>query len=228
MTILKRVGIAQTKLRNVIGMIGVEANTDTKQIYVKLAKQWSRDNMPKIVPDIQRLHNTIKWSKTYIDVLVGANTITSLRKYRVPVSIVSVQRDIKDITMMRGAKKMDENEMVNWTLKILQMGSIHSPENPTDTMKEYFTQMSIYSEHTTEAGHMAHYAPGNELDCLPKALMIVLYSLRHHLSDNYVSHVATHSIPRGNDNILSAYGGSALSDTQEAVSPPVITQPEGW
>ena len=233
MTILRRVGIAQTKLRNTIGIIGVEADTDQQLIHVKFAKQWNRLELPKVVPEIHKLHKNIKWSKSYIDVLVGSHIITSLRKAGLPLNLISVQRDIKDLAVMRGAKKMDENEMVNWTLKMLQVGRIHTPDTPTVLMQEYLTQMSIYSEHTTEAGHMAHYAPGKELDCLPKAAMLVFFSLRHHLSDSSSGYVATHSVPTGRNRGYGEYTpyGSALTGTQVATEPAIVIepqQPDGW
>ena len=36
----------------------------------------------------------------------------------------------------------------------------------------------MFTEHTTESGTVAYYAPGEEMDCLTKALMICLFAGR--------------------------------------------------
>ena len=39
-------------------------------------------------------------------------------------------------------------------------------------------QTAMFTEHSSEQGTMAYYAPGDELDCLIKALMICLFAGR--------------------------------------------------
>ena len=48
-------------------------------------------------------------------------------------------------------------------------------------MMDLMKQMEMFTEHVTEAGTVAYYAPGEELDCLPRALMMCCFAARNSL-----------------------------------------------
>ena len=47
---MKTVGIAYSKHRNAIGMVGNEVNIKEKKVRIKLAREWSRKDIGKAPP----------------------------------------------------------------------------------------------------------------------------------------------------------------------------------
>ena len=63
-------------------------------------------------------------------------------------------------------------------------------------MQELEHQVALFSEHTTEAGMVNYYAPGDELDNLTKALIIACFAARPFLHDSVK--VVGGPLPRSN------------------------------
>ncbi len=74
---------------------------------------------------------------------------------------------------------MDMTEMTQLTLSLKQEHQIQfPPKNQTKDMQALVKQLEMFTEHVTEQGTITYYAPGDELDCLPRALMITLFVAR--------------------------------------------------
>lgn len=173
------IAFAQTKKRTVIGMVGVEIDDVSRTANVRLAKQWSRDNMKDIAPNVKGLFEQIHWDTTYADQLVGQHLLKDI-EYESGINIfaINTQKNIKSPEEEDGIKRMDQTEMTQFFLSLKQIHKIQFPKQPTKDMSSLIQQMEMFQEVTTEQGSVSYYAPGNELDCLIKALMICCFAGR--------------------------------------------------
>lgn len=164
-------------------MVGVEIDTRKKTAFVRLAKQWSRKNMNAIPGDIAQLHSRIKWHTTIADQLVGQHLIRSIENMMGnQLQIITTQKNLKDPENIEKLKVMDITEMTQLTLSIKQDHRIQFPKkNHSEDMIDLMKQMEMFTEHVTESGTVAYYAPGEELDSLPRALMMCCFAGRNTL-----------------------------------------------
>jgi len=180
--IIRLAAIAHSKHRNAIGLVAIEIDKDLKLVYVKLARQWSRDKINEIPYEIAKLYNQIRWGNTYIDQLTGQHFIQDLRTvHHMPLQIINTQKNLKDPDDIERIEVMDKIEMTQFMLTLRQNHQVLFPENPSKTMGELEVQMSLYSEYKTEAGNVDYYAPGDEKDNLTKALLIDCFAARKYL-----------------------------------------------
>jgi len=176
------VAFSHSKHRNAFGMIGIELDEKNKTAYVRLAKQWSRDDLNQIPIDVKELHTKIKWTDTFADQLIGQSLIRNI-EYQVGfiMHTITTQKNLKDPEDIEKIKVMDQTEMTQLLLSLKQDHKIQFPSNPTDTMQKLISQVEMFTEHTTESGTISYYAPGDELDNLTRALMICCFAGRHYL-----------------------------------------------
>ena len=178
--IIRRAAISHSKHRNAFGLIGIEADSESKRIRVKLARQWPRIKINETLPAIAEIYSKVNWDTTYIDQLTGEHFIQSLkREHHVPVKVINTQKNLKDPDDIERIKTMDKIEMVQWMVKVKLNHQIEFPPNPTVPMQELESQMSIFTEHKTESGNIDYFAPGDEYDNLVKSLMIACFSVRN-------------------------------------------------
>lgn len=176
------VAFSHSKHRNQFGMVGIELDEKKKTAYVRLAKQWSRDDLNKIPADVKALHVKIKWTDTFADQLIGQSLIRNIEHdVGFVMHTITTQKNLKDPDDIEKIKVMDQTEMTQLLLSLKQAHKIQFPTNPTDTMKKLISQIEMFTEHTTESGNITYYAPGEELDNLTRALMICCFAGRHHL-----------------------------------------------
>jgi len=179
------VALSYTKQRTMFGMVGIEIDPAKKIAYVRLAKQWKRENMNSIPKEIEQIYSKVKWDMTFADQLVGQHLIRSIEQaLKFEVATITTQKNLKDPENIELIKVMDITEMTQLTLSLKQEHKIQfPPKNLSDDMLQLIKQMEMFTEHITEAGTIAYYAPGEELDCLPRALMICCFvgrmSLQH-------------------------------------------------
>lgn len=173
------IAFAQTKKRTVIGMVGVEIDDEKKIAYVRLAKQWKRENMADIASDVKELFNKIKWNATYADQLVGQHLLKEI-EYEAGINIfaINTQKNIKEPEQEEGVKRMDQTEMAQFFLSLKLIHKIQFPKKPTKDMHNLIKQTEMFKEVSTEQGSVSYYAPGNELDCLVKSLIICCFAGR--------------------------------------------------
>lgn len=176
---MRRAALTHSKHRNMFGLIGIEVDPDAAKISVRLARQWPRTDIVKITSDVAALYRKVEWDVTYVDQQTGHHLITTLtEKHSIPVRVITTQKNLKDPHDIERIRVMDKVEMVQWTYRALSAGQIRFPAAPSRDMKELMHQMSLFAEHKTEAGSIDYFAPGDEFDNLPKALMVVCFSVR--------------------------------------------------
>lgn len=178
------VALSYTKQRTQFGMVGIEIDPTKRIAYVRLAKQWSRHDMNRIPDDIKEIYDKVQWHMTFADQLIGQHLIRSIEKsLQFEVATITTQKNLKDPEDIEAIKVMDITEMTQLTLSIKQEHKIQFPPKPTTDMIKLMKQMEMFTEFITEAGTVSYYAPGEEIDCLPRALMICCFvgrmSLQH-------------------------------------------------
>ena len=67
-------------------MVGIELEEKKKTAHVRLAKQWSRDDLNKIPIDVKALHTKIKWTDTFAEQLMCQSLIRNIEHKSVLVS----------------------------------------------------------------------------------------------------------------------------------------------
>ncbi len=179
------VALSHDKQRQVFGVVGIEINEE-KIANVRLAKIWKRDDMNKIAPDMKALNDKIKWDMTFADQLVGQHLIRSIEKsLQFQVQTITTQKNLKNPEDIELIKVMDITEISQLTLSLKQENRIQFPkENATKDMEDLMNEVQMFTEHVTESGTVAYYAPGEEHDCLTRALMICLFAGRTQLQNN--------------------------------------------
>lgn len=186
---IKLAGIAHSKLRNAIGFVGIEVNPIKQEIHIKFVKQWERNQLNIIPTDITELFEKFQWSNTIIDLGVGSHVIDGLRRAAgLPIKVIFIKKKVTDASEIRRVKQLDLIEMVQFMLQMKLDHKLKFPRNSSPAMKELEDQVALYSEHSTEAGGIDYYAPGDELDNLTKALISVVFAARPLLLDS-TSHV---------------------------------------
>lgn len=181
------VALSYTKQRTMFGLVGIEIVAQKRTAYVRLAKQWSRDDMNLIPKDIATLYNKIKWGSTMADQQVGQHMLRSIEnELQTGLQIITTQKNLKDPENIEKLKVMDITEMTQLTLSTKQDHRIQFPKKPTKDMIKLMSQMELFTEHTTESGTVSYFAPGDELDCLPRALMICCFAGRNSLEHTQI------------------------------------------
>lgn len=190
------VSLSYTKQRTMFGMVGIEIDPSKKIAYVRLAKEWPRSKMNDIPDGIKQLHNKVKWDMTFADQLIGQHLIRSIEKaLQFEVATITTQKNLKNPEDIEAIKVMDITEMVQLTLSIKQEHKIQFPPKPTEDMLRLIKQMEMFTEHVTEQGTVSYYAPGEELDCLPRALMICCFVGRMSLQHGELPLIIVQGIP---------------------------------
>jgi len=180
MTIQTIVAISYTKLRTAFGLVGIEVDDQKQLAYVRLAKIWKRTDMNSIAPQLKEINSKVKWQMTFADQLVGQHLIRKIEhSLGFEVQTITTMKNLKDPEDIELIKVMDMTEMTQLTLSLKQGHQIQfPPKNPSKDMQDVMKQIEMFTEHTTESGTVAYYAPGEEMDCLTKALMITLFAAR--------------------------------------------------
>lgn len=180
MTTQTIVALSYTKLRTAFGLVGIEVDSQNKIAYVRLAKIWKRDDMNVIAPQLKDINKKIKWDMTFADQLIGQHLIRKIESaLQFEVQTITTMKNLKDPEDIELIKVMDMTEMTQLTLSLKQEHKIQFPKkNHTKDMLDLMKQIEMFTEHTTESGTVAYYAPGEEKDCLTKALMICLFAAR--------------------------------------------------
>ena len=180
---MKTVGIAYSKHRNALGLVGNETIPAERKALVKFAREWQRENISKAPATIAKLYDKIKWDKTVIDQQVGEFFIQDLKNHGIPLQVITTQKDLKDPENIERIKVMDKVEMTHFIMVALrQRFQIEFPANPPKTIQKLEHQISMYTEHKTEAGGIDYYAPGDQKDNLTKAFMISIFAERNVLT----------------------------------------------
>lgn len=175
--------ITHSKLRNEMGLVGIEAIPAERRVYPRLVRQWPLDDVNRIPDDVYRLYNAFHWNPTYLDQLSGEYLIAGLRRLEIPTQVITTQKNLKDPKMLRKVKVMDLIEMTELLRKLKMNGQIRFPTKPSANMQILEHEIPFFSKHTTEAGSVDYYAPGEEPDDLVRALMICCFAVRQYIGE---------------------------------------------
>ena len=181
---MRSVAISYSKLREDFGAIGVTAAEN--RIYVNMARRWHSSQVAEMANSMLTFYNRVTWPNTYIDQITGEYLIDMLKKRGIPTKVISTQKNIKDAKKIEKIKVMDRIEMTEFLRKLKNNGQLRFPVNPSKYMQVLENQIPMFAKHTTEAGGVDYYAPGEEPDDLVRALMIACFSVR-----NYIDNVIT-------------------------------------
>ena len=176
---MKRVaGFAHSKHRSKFGIVVAEGARHS--LRVGAARQWDRDSMGRIAPEVAELHGRVGWDQTYADQMAGEHLLEGIRAAGVPVSAFNYKKALDDPAEIERTVVMDRIEQVQFLLLVKQQdwmrvaGKAAGPD-----MATLRAQISTFSEHTTEAGSVDYYAPGEEHDHLIRALLAASFALRN-------------------------------------------------
>jgi len=175
----KIVAISHSKHRNMIGFVGIEVDTEKLIVYVRLAFQWSRNQINQIPQEIDDAYSKIKWDKLYIDQSTGEHFIKDIKRHGVSVEVITTKKNLNEPNDIDRLLVMDKIEMTQLMLALKLKHRIQFPPNPNGTMREAISQVELFTEKKTEAGGIDYYAPGEELDSLTKSLMICCFAVRN-------------------------------------------------
>ena len=137
-----------------------------------------------MIREIGVLHQKYQWGDTYIEQESGQYLITTLKQQQMPVKVITTGKKVKDPKKLDRIKVMDKIEMSEFLRKLMLNGQLLFPRNPSKRMKILEEQIPYFTKHTTEAGSVDYYAPGEEPDNMVRALMIACFSVRLLLQGN--------------------------------------------
>lgn len=163
------------------GLVAITCDTEKRTVQVRLAKEWSRDQLNKIPNSIAFHYHKRKLDELSIDQLTGEHFINDLKRLEINVNVITIDKDAKDPEGIENLEKMDKIEMLNMFIKFRQNKQIEFHPKPTPDLTLLEEQMTGYTEHITEAGNVDYRSEGKEHDHLTKALLMCCFKVRKHL-----------------------------------------------
>lgn len=177
--------VAHSKHRNALGLVGIEINSEKRKISIRLAKEWSREQINIIPDEIERIYRKVAWDYTYIDQLTGQHFIQTLKHEKnLSLKIINTQKNVKNPETIEHATVMDKIEMMQFMVTLKLNHQLAFPMVPSATMKKLESQIALFTEHKTETGNLDYFAPGDEKDHLVKALLIACFGARKYIDGN--------------------------------------------
>ena len=105
-------------------------------------------------------------------------------RHRIPNVIPTfTTREVKDQSKINTGRVMPKNQMVVWMARMFQQNRIRFPKGSNKHIEELKRQISIFSEHVTEAGNVSYYAEGTEHDDTVMALMLACFIGRNYIKN---------------------------------------------
>ena len=169
---MRNVAISYSKLRNHLGAVGVKVANN--RISVHYARRWPAEKVNDMANDLLFAYSRVKWNRTYMDQLVGEYAINLLKQRSLPVNVITTNKLSKNAKDIEKIKVMDKIEMAEFLRKLKLNGQLRFPANPSVHMKEMEEQIPMFSKHTTEAGSVDYYAPGEEPDELVRGFAHIM------------------------------------------------------
>lgn len=200
----KLAAIAHSKKRNAFGLVGIEIDVKLKKIYVKLAKQWDRDQIDQMPYEIAEMFKRFNWGDTYIDQQTGQGLITELKRdYRMILRVITTQKNVRNPDDIEKSMIMDKVEMTQFMVSLKLKHMVEFPPKPSPTMMDLEGQIALYTEHATESGSIDYFAPGEEKDNLTKALLIACFAARKHIDGTALKFFNLDDINDGRISVLN-------------------------
>ena len=201
---IKLAAIAYSKHRNIFGLVGVEILVKQKKIRVALAREWTREQINQMTPEIGELFRQMKWGDTYIDQLTGQSIITKLRsKEKMYLKIINTQKNVKNPDPIEQAIIMDMIDMAQYMIQIKINHQLEFPPKPTEFMLELEKQIGIFSEVKSERGGLDYLALGAGHDNLTRALIICCFAARKYIDGNPLKFISESEVELDTISILN-------------------------
>jgi len=189
-----------SKYRDMFGLVVVSAYPKYKKITVNFAREWKRDDMDDIHGAIKKYHVLQNWDKLVVEQLTGQHIISKIKSScDLTVHTINTQKDMKDPEGIEDVIIMDITEMVQLFLKLKLKHQILFPKNSPKTIKVLELQTSIFMEHSTEAGSMSYFGPGDENDHLIKSLLDCCFAVRKEIELGEVERLVIGPLDRKED-----------------------------
>ncbi|MAF35496.1 hypothetical protein CL622_00040 [archaeon] len=175
-------GLDPGKKRDSFSFVGIEIKNDN--IYVLGVKNWLHRNYIDVEQDIANIDIDKHFDHYVLEINnTGEHVWESLAYQHRLQNVIPVftSRELKDQKKIAAGKVMSKNEMVVWMARMFQSNRIKFPTKTTEGIEELKRQLTIFTEHISEAGQHSFYAEGNEHDDTVMALMLACFIGRHYI-----------------------------------------------
>jgi len=177
-------GIDSGKLRDSFAFVGIEVKNDN--IYVKGVKTWLGRKYIEVEQLIADIHKQKPFDFYVVEINNTGEHVFEELKYRhnIPNLIPTfTTKDTKDQSKINTGRVMPKNQMVWFLARLFQNNRIKFPSKTTKDVEELKRQISIFSEHITEAGNVSYRAEGQEHDDTVMALMLACFIGRNYIKN---------------------------------------------
>ena len=177
-------GIDSGKMRDSFAFVGIEVKNNN--IYVLGVKTWLRRKYIDVENLIAKIHNNKPFNYYVVEINnTGEHVFEELKyRHRIPNVIPTfTARETKDQSKINTGRVMPKNQMVLWLARMFQQNRIKFPAKSNKDIEELKRQISIFSEHITEAGNVSYRAEGTEHDDTVMALMLAAFIGRSFIKD---------------------------------------------
>ena len=175
-------GLDPGKKRDSFSFVGMEIKND--DVCVLGVKNWLHRNYIDVEQDIVKIDEKNPFDHYVLEINnTGEHVFESLAYQHRLQNVIPVftSRELKDQKKIMAGKVMSKNEMVVWMARMFQANRIKFPKNSTEGIDELKRQLTIFTEHISEAGQHSFYAEGNEHDDTVMALMLACFIGRHYI-----------------------------------------------
>ncbi len=165
------------------GFVGIELDTDTGKIYIKLAKIWVKTNFDIVARDISRIYHNIKPQAIGIEKNNhGVEAIKSLHKFDLPIISINTSANITNFKKMHSVYTMDKTNMVKWFVTQKRQHNIIFPKTNNKDMRELIRQISEFTQYKTRTGNDTFQASKSGHDDLMLSLLLVCHLARKYMN----------------------------------------------
>lgn len=149
-------------------------------IHVRACKRWLGKKYLKVQKEIADIHERFDFDYIALERNgVGEPIVEGLADLGLPIVPIYTTANLKDPAKMTSSKLMDKNSMAVLMMQLFEEDRIVFPAKSTRDIDELKRQLSIFSEHKTDAGNVSYRAQGSEHDDLVMALMLNVFVCRH-------------------------------------------------
>ena len=177
-------GIDSGKQRDSFAFVGIEVKNDN--IYVLGVKTWLGRKYIEVEQLLANIHRKQPFNFYCVEINnTGEHVYEELKyRHRIPNVIPTfTTREVKDQSKINSGRVMPKNQRVIWMARMFQQNRIKFPSGSNKHVEELKRQISIFSEHVTEAGNVSYYAEGREHDDTVMALMLACFIGRNYIKE---------------------------------------------
>ena len=201
---MRNAAISYSKLREDFGAVGIRVMNN--RIGVEFARRWHATEVKNMVNDMIHAYGRVNWNDTFIDQITGEYLINMLKRRGMPMQIITTNKLSKNAKDIEKIRVMDKIEMADFLRALKHNEQLRFPKKPSVHMQKLEAQVPMFSKHTTEAGSIDYYAPGEEPDDLVRALLIACFSVRNMIDSPHSLEPILGGIPHTLDTDPDLFG----------------------